>query len=224
MFPSRISPQEVFLQVIGLLASDLPAEQVSALLETGMSARYPSSLDPDPSMVQAWETCMTMNSAWGYVPTDDSWKSPQTLIQTLVDVRAGGGNFLLNVGPMGNGAFPPQAVERLAAIGRWVDVHGAAVGNVDWGPLQGRDDLRSTRRGSDVFVLLREWSEEPVDLADLPVQGAWLVATGQEVEVRRSEGVTWLQLPPRVAGGPGPAGGRSPSNTVGPVVRLATTG
>ena len=41
-----------------------------------------------------WETCMTMNNTWGFSEHDRNWKSPETIIRTLVDIASKGGNFL----------------------------------------------------------------------------------------------------------------------------------
>ena len=48
-----------------------------------------------------WETCMTLNTTWGYSEHDHAWKSDETLIRNLVDIASKGGNYLLNIGPEG---------------------------------------------------------------------------------------------------------------------------
>lgn len=74
-----------------------------------------------------WETCMTMNNHWGYNKHDQNWKSSEDLIRKLVDIASKGGNFLLNVGPTGEGLIPGPSVERLAAMGRWMQVNGESI-------------------------------------------------------------------------------------------------
>jgi len=44
-----------------------------------------------------------------------------------VDIVSKGGNFLLNVGPMANGEFPPESVERLREIGEWMKVNSESI-------------------------------------------------------------------------------------------------
>ncbi|MGC9453945.1 MAG: alpha-L-fucosidase [Phycisphaerae bacterium] len=65
-----------------------------------------------------WECPATMNDTWGYRRSDHSWKSVDELLANLRDVNAKGGNYLLNVGPDGEGRIPPAAAERLEEIGR----------------------------------------------------------------------------------------------------------
>lgn len=74
-----------------------------------------------------WESCMTMNDSWGFHQNDPNWKSERTLIENLVDCASKGGNYLLNVGPTALGEIPPASVERLAAMGRWLQANGEAI-------------------------------------------------------------------------------------------------
>ena len=74
-----------------------------------------------------WETCMTFNDSWGYKKGDDHWKSTETLIRNLCDIASKGGNYLLNVGPDSQGVIPAESVKRLAEVGAWMKVNGAAI-------------------------------------------------------------------------------------------------
>ncbi|MDF9798605.1 alpha-L-fucosidase [Catalinimonas alkaloidigena] len=74
-----------------------------------------------------WEACMTMNDSWGYKKNDNNWKSKEMLIHNLVDVAAKGGNYLLNIGPTPEGTIPAPSVERLMAMGDWLDINGEAI-------------------------------------------------------------------------------------------------
>ena len=59
-----------------------------------------------------WETCMTMNTTWGYSEHDQKWKSTETLIRNLIDIASKGGNYLLNIGPKADGSVPQRAWTR----------------------------------------------------------------------------------------------------------------
>ena len=74
-----------------------------------------------------WETCMTMNTTWGFSQNDHNWKSAQKLVRTLIDIASKGGNYLLNVGPTGDGTIPPESVQRLEVIGRWMNDNGQSI-------------------------------------------------------------------------------------------------
>lgn len=86
----------------------------------------PENQVPATVLPYPWETCMPMTPSWSYEP-GLSYKSSRTLIHTLVDVVAKGGNFLLNVAPTAEGDFEPEAYERLKEIGAWIAVNGEAI-------------------------------------------------------------------------------------------------
>ena len=88
--------------------------------------RTPEKQVPDTLLPYPWETCMTMGDSWSYVP-GDHYKSTTQLIHMLADVVAKGGNLLLNVGPDAQGKLPPEALERMAQIGGWLECNGEAI-------------------------------------------------------------------------------------------------
>jgi alpha-L-fucosidase len=96
----------------------------------------PEQTIPANAEAEPWESCMTMNDHWGYNKHDQNWKSAATLIRNLVDCASKGGNYLLNVGPTSEGLIPPASVERLAAVGRWMKVNGAAIYATTAGPFK----------------------------------------------------------------------------------------
>jgi len=83
-----------------------------------------------------WETCMTMNDTWGYKKSDRNWKSTEDLIRKLVDIASKGGNFLLNVGPTAMGEIPDPSIERLEAVGAWMEVNGQSVYGTSASPFR----------------------------------------------------------------------------------------
>ena len=77
-----------------------------------------------------WETCVTMNSNWGYNAQDKTFKSPRTIIEALVRCVSMNGNLLLNVGPDALGRIPDGSVDILRELAKWMSansesVHGA---------------------------------------------------------------------------------------------------
>ncbi len=74
-----------------------------------------------------WEACHTFSGSWGYHRDEASWKSPEQLVQLLIDTVSKGGNLLLNVGPTGRGEFDERALSRLAAMGEWMKRHSRSI-------------------------------------------------------------------------------------------------
>jgi alpha-L-fucosidase len=86
--------------------------------------RAPATGFPDG---RDFETCMTINGTWGYKSTDTNFKSTETLLRNLIDIASKGGNYLLNVGPTAEGDIPQPEVDRLMAMGKWLDANGEAI-------------------------------------------------------------------------------------------------
>ena len=93
-----------------------------------------------------WETCMTMNDNWGYNRADKNFKTAEDLIRKLADIASKGGNFLLNVGPTAEGEFPPESVERLRAIGRWMTINAESIHPTEASPFPALAWGRATQK------------------------------------------------------------------------------
>ncbi|MEP3838636.1 MAG: alpha-L-fucosidase [Algibacter sp.] len=74
-----------------------------------------------------WETCGTTNNSWGYKVYDQDWKSTKELLYYFVDIISKGGNYLLNIGPDGNGHVPKASSKGLLEMGEWIATNGEAV-------------------------------------------------------------------------------------------------
>lgn len=109
---------------------------------------------------------MTMNTSWGYNRNDDAWKSPETLIRQLVDAASKGGNYLLNVGPTAEGEIPPESVERLAELGKWMARYGESIYGTTANPFEqtpwGRCTVKRHERGTTLYVHIFERPEDGV--------------------------------------------------------------
>ena len=151
----------------------------------------PENRIPDGALpARPWETCMTMNGTWGHVVHDHRWKPETELIRNLVDIVSKDGNYLLNVGPMGDGSFDAPTQERLAALGAWMRTNGEAIrgcGPVGcarpaWGRLTASADRH--RVHAIVFELPTDRTITIDGIAGVPARARVLGAPGIAVSTR----------------------------------------
>lgn len=152
-----------------------------------------------------WETCMTMNDTWGYKKQDQDWKSTEMLIHNLVDIASKGGNYLLNVGPTGEGLIPEASVERLAEIGQWMKVNGEAIYDTTAGPFGkqlpwGRCTTKVENGNTTLYLHVFDW---PADgnlvvpgLQSRPRSAFLLADQSAHLKTKASEDGLIVSLPP----------------------------
>ena len=127
--PANMTPERAsrFTKVIDELRPDLITNNRLGGGVKGDTETPEQHIPPQGYPGRDWETCMTMAVSWGYKPSDTKWKPSAAFVRNLIDIASKGGNYLLNIGPDGLGRVPPESIERLEAIGRWMAVNGEAI-------------------------------------------------------------------------------------------------
>lgn len=180
-----------------------------------------------------WETCMTMNNTWGFKSYDHNWKSTETLLRNLVDIVSKGGNYLLNVGPTALGEIPQPSIDRLKAVGKWMDVSGDSIYGTTASPFAqlawGRGTKKTDGNRTTLYLHVFDWPADGKLLVPglrNRVRRARLLATGESLKAKVVPDGVLVDLPaepfgcdrygrrgqgPRQAGrreGPAPSGRR----------------
>ena len=86
----------------------------------------PEQETPHTAIPSPWEACYTFGDQWQYRPTNETYKSANDVIRKLIEIRAKGGNFLLNFGPDALGTFPPEQKGKLNEISAWMFINREA--------------------------------------------------------------------------------------------------
>lgn len=173
----------------------------------------PEQKIPSGKDIKPWETCMTITSKyWGYNKTA-GYREPETLVRNLIDIVSKGGNYLLNVGPTGEGIIPQPNIDRLGTIGDWLEVNGEAIygcGPTPFGPevgyysktekdSKGKPEFiakwqwRATTKPGKLYIHIFEWSEQlQIPTVDQKIAKIYHLADTEKSEIsfkQNEEGV-----------------------------------
>ncbi|BCT22498.1 alpha-L-fucosidase [Carp edema virus] len=77
-----------------------------------------------------WETCETIGKKWGYWTEDEKASNLKSAFQILtiaVNSLTNNGNFLINIGPKGDGTFPAGMVTVGTQCGGFINAHEEAI-------------------------------------------------------------------------------------------------
>jgi alpha-L-fucosidase len=131
------------------------------IIVTRGAIKTPELTVPGMPLPGAWETCMTMGTSWQYQPQNEHYKSGGELIRLLIQTRAKGGNFLLNVGPKPNGELPIEEEERLREIALWMFVNSDAIYAVRPWVITNEGDIWFTKKKDSQTLYAMVESDTP---------------------------------------------------------------
>ncbi|MGN6369187.1 MAG: alpha-L-fucosidase [Phycisphaerae bacterium] len=159
--PEKISVAQS-KELVALIHSLQPNCIINARVGHGLGDyATPEQQIPNEVIHEPWETCMTINHMWGYVKRDTEFKAPEQLLFNLVDIASKGGNYLLNVGPTGEGVIPQPEQDRLHYMGAWLQENGEAIygaGPTPFGAELGKPDPeKKDRSGKPAIAVAKEW-------------------------------------------------------------------
>ncbi len=117
---------------------------------------------PSDGLQEYWETPQTLNTTWGYSRFDQQWKTPGDVIHRMVEIVSKGGNYLLNIGPMGDGTIPAPSVATLRKVGTWVQANGESIYGTSASPLPEQPWGRSTVKGDKLYLHVFSWPGDGV--------------------------------------------------------------
>lgn len=142
------------------------------------------------------ESSNTLNDSWGFNIGDNHFKSAREIEEMLVRAAGNNSNLLLNIGPMPNGEISPEFVERLHAVGAWMNKYGESIYGTRGGPLAPADWGVTTRKDGKIYVHVLHWNAPMLAIAPIEqkIGSAANLADGAAIDFKQSSDGVVLKL------------------------------
>jgi alpha-L-fucosidase len=202
--PVNMTPERVvkFLPLLKLQPDIVTNNRLDKEKKTGDFSTPEQKIPATGMPGKDWETCMTMNTTWGYKSFDNKWKSTEMLLHNLIDIASKGGNYLLNVGPTSLGEIPEPSVERLAEIGKWMKVNSESIYETTASPFKelswGRCTKNVSRDGATLYLHVFDWpADRKLIVPGLKnqVESAYLLANHSKLKTASNADGVLVSLP-----------------------------
>ena len=172
-----------------------------------------------------WQTDTSISKkSWGYIK-NDVYKTPNTLVDDLVDIVSKNGCLLLNIGPRSDGTIPQEAQDILLSIGKWLDVNGeaiyetrpwtvygegptkVAVGHLSEGKNKDftSEDVRFTTKGGQLYLTVLDAPKDGMvkikslsknsELYPNPIQSITLLGSNEKIQWDRTNEAMVIHFP-----------------------------
>lgn len=166
------------------------------------------NLAPACNLGVYFESAVTMGDSWHY-GGKESLKSPQALLERLINAAGNGGNLLLNVGPDHEGVIPEEMEARLKIMGDWLKKNGEAIYGAEAGPYPyeiswGTITQRKDKENTSLYLNVIDWPKDgkfTLFGVNNPVLTASLLATGEAIkseskfDVSSGQNILTLEVP-----------------------------
>ena len=114
---------------------------------------------PEGALQCPWQSAASMfDETWSYrswQKRGDVHEKAMEKLRSLINVVSHGGNFLLNIGPKGDGSVVPFEKEVLCEIGAWLKENGDAIYGTEASPFREQFEWGTiTRKGKRLNLIL----------------------------------------------------------------------
>jgi alpha-L-fucosidase len=176
-----------YLQKFGAFYYNRAAEWKSSVAINYKKKAFPESaavLDIERGQLDTlrpifWQTDTSVGEkSWGYIK-DEKFRTPESLLDELVDIVSKNGCLLLNIGPKSDGTIPDEVQKILLNMGKWLSVNGEAIyATRPWkiygeGPTKvvggsfkdtatsgyTAEDIRFTAKGETLYAIALAWPQ-----------------------------------------------------------------
>ncbi|MFI6931052.1 alpha-L-fucosidase [Streptomyces sp. NPDC050287] len=155
--------QDLYDWLISRKPSLIVNERVKRDLGLG-DFQCPEEKVPSAPLDRPWETCVTMNGAWGYnASRENSYRSVQELLREFVTVVSRDGNYLLNIGPKGDGTVTSGTANVLNGFATWMSTYGDSIYGTSGSPFAAEPSWgKVTAKSGKLFAHVFSWPTDGV--------------------------------------------------------------
>lgn len=158
---------------------------------------------PDYKLEGAWQVPATIREGtWGYrswLPLEPRDETVRAKVRDLTKIIARGGNYLLNIGPKGDGSVLPFEREVLLGVGDWLRAYGESVFGCEPNPfdtIPAFGDVAA--KPGKLFLFVRDWPQDgKLELTGLQnkVTSATALGAGTALAFTQEAGRVGVQVP-----------------------------
>ena len=145
---------DLYNYIMSIDSSIIVNERVKRNLGLG-DFMCPEEKIPSKPLARPWETCRTMNGAWGYDKSKSCsahYMSADQIFEELFMTASRDGNYLLNIGPKGNGKLSKGDKTTLRAVGSLMSVYGEAIYSTGRNPSPDGDTYGNRQSYEDIHL------------------------------------------------------------------------
>jgi alpha-L-fucosidase len=133
-----------------------------------------------------WFVIYPLGRHFSYENDPDEHKGAKWIVHNIIDCAAKGGNFMVGVGPNGNGEFHPEVKAQLLKTGHWLKKNGEGIYATrarDADSWKEGENIRFTRSKDEKIIYSHcfEWPGEALELTTVkPEKSSKIVLLGSE--------------------------------------------
>ena len=164
----------------------------------------PEQTFPPQPLTVPWESCITIAEHFSF-RFEQKYKSPRTIIHSLIKIVARGGNLALNITPQPDGGIDHKTYERLAKLGSWLGTMGDAIYSTRIrAPYQFENIYYTGSKDGKTVYAIRLWENKetapkeiriPLDTDPSKVKKVTLVSTGEKLSFRKDGDAVTVSFP-----------------------------
>ncbi|MGW3032913.1 alpha-L-fucosidase [Streptomyces sp. NPDC001178] len=135
---------------------------------------------PAEPMARQWEKCATMNGSWGYnAGRETRYRPLKDIVQELVTVVSRDGNYLLNIGPTGEGLVTTGTESVLSGLASWMSTYSDSIHGTSGSPFATEPAWgKVTKKNGKLFAHVFTWptnGQLRIPALDNPIRRVYLL-------------------------------------------------